>query len=108
MDNSAFNLDNLMNWLTAIFAVYLLFSAFTGKGGLYKNEFVKKESVAQYRHFTKIFALVAGLICAGLAIIGFIGVQNNILVMTIIGVLLVLIVVFIVFTRPMIDTKRRK
>ena len=42
--------------------VYMLYSAMTGKGSLYKTDNVKKGKEKDYRKFTRLFCTVGGVV----------------------------------------------
>jgi hypothetical protein len=98
--------NQLFDLFVIISGAYMLYSAITGKGSLYKSEYIKKGFEEKYKKFVRWFCLCGGLIACAAGLFDYI--KNESLAMIMYAILTLIIILYIIIIVRFSEPKNPK
>lgn len=86
--------------------IYMLYCGFTGKGSLYKNEYIKPDCKEQYKKFIQYFGLICGFIAIVTGVVDYLHIQP--LTMIFVALFAVCLVFYFVINFRLTEPKKKK
>lgn len=65
------SMNRILDLLLAIAGIYMLYCGFTGRGSLYRNEYIKKGMEEKYRNLIRQFCRFGGLVAVAAGVLDY-------------------------------------